>query len=209
MEFREVLRQRRMIRSYDPRPIPRAVLDRVLDAGRRAPSAGFSQGTSFLVLEGSDLTSTFWKLTAQREPPTPGGRHARLRIAPVIILPLSDRSAYFERYSQPDKAGRGLDVESGWPLPYWDIDTAFAVMAMLLAATDEGLGALFLGIFHGAAELHDAFGLPEAVTPIGALTLGYPGPGDEPSPSLARGRRPAHDVIHWGRWRGPPRSGVG
>ena len=52
MEFDEVVRKRRMVRNYDPdRPVPAAVVDRLLDHAIRAPSAGFSQGWGFLVLE--------------------------------------------------------------------------------------------------------------------------------------------------------------
>ena len=52
MEFRDVVRRRRMVRNYDPdRPVPTEVRDRILEHAIRAPSAGFSQGWSFLVLE--------------------------------------------------------------------------------------------------------------------------------------------------------------
>ena len=63
-------------------------------------------------------------------------------------------------------------------------------MAMLLTAVDEGLGALFFGIFERAGRtLRAAFGIPDDFHPIGAVALGWPAP-DEPSPSLRRGRRP-------------------
>ncbi|MGQ0849942.1 MAG: nitroreductase family protein, partial [Actinomycetota bacterium] len=50
MEFDEVLRRRRMVRNYQPDPIPPAVVDRIVEAARRAPSAGFTQGQSFIVV---------------------------------------------------------------------------------------------------------------------------------------------------------------
>jgi nitroreductase len=115
---------------------------------------------------------------------------------------LADKQAYLDRYAEPDKAGLGLDVEEGWPVPYWEIDTAFAVMAMLLAATDEGLGSLFFGIFRGEPELLQHLGVPPGLRPIGAIALGYPAALDHRSPSLARGRRPAATVVHWGAWGG-------
>src|SRR3954465_11474736 len=52
MEFQDVVRRRRMIRNYEDRPLPDGLLDRLLDNGLRAPSAGFSQGWAFLVLQG-------------------------------------------------------------------------------------------------------------------------------------------------------------
>ena len=55
MEFAEVVRRRRMVRSYDPdRPVPAEVVERLLGHAVRAPSAGFSQGWAFLVLEAGD-----------------------------------------------------------------------------------------------------------------------------------------------------------
>ncbi len=117
----------------------------------------------------------------------------------MVVLPLAHRQAYLDRYAEPDKAGSGLDRGDAWPVPYWLVDTGFAVMLMLLSAVDAGLGAAFLGIFRGEAELLDTLGVPDGYRPIGAVAVGYPAP-DEPSPSLARGRRPVSDVVHRGRW---------
>jgi nitroreductase len=84
-------------------------------------------------------------------------------------------------------------------VPYWLVDTAFATMLMLLGAADAGLGAAFVGIFRGEAELLASLGVPEGYRPIGAVAMGYPAP-DIRSPSLARGRRPMADVVHRGGW---------
>src|SRR5580765_2838357 len=130
-----------MVRAFDGRPIDAVVLERVLDAARRAPSAGNSQGWGFVVLEGPD-TSRFWDVTLP-ESRRPAFRFPRLLVAPVIVLPLADKGAYLTRYAEPDKAHTGLAEEDRWPVPYWQIDTAFAAMLLLLAAEDEGLGALF------------------------------------------------------------------
>ena len=82
--------------------------------------------------------------------------------APVIALPLADPQAYLDRYSEPDKRASGLgDSTDAWPAPYWTIDTAMAVMTLLLAAEDAGLGALLFGVFEGEAELRDALGIPD------------------------------------------------
>jgi nitroreductase len=195
MEFRDAVRRRHMIRSYDGRPLPHDVLERIVDAGRRAPSAGNTQGTEFLVLEGPEQTARFWEVVV-REPERTTGRWAGMRTAAAIVVPLSNKQAYLDRYAEPDKAGLGLEVESGWSLPYWDIDAAFAVMLMLLAATDEGVGALFFAVTDG--EVLDQFAVPSTYRPIGAVTLGYPAATLVTSPSLARGHRT--DTVHWGRW---------
>jgi nitroreductase len=85
-------------------------------------------------------------------------------------------------------------------VPYWFVDGAFAAMVMLLAATDAGLGACFLGNFRGEPELSAALGVPEDRRYAGAVLMGEPADLDPPSPSLARGRRQVSDVVHRGRW---------
>lgn len=197
MEFAEAVRRRRMVRNFTGEPVEREVVDGILDLARRAPSAGYTQGFAFLVLEGPEQVDRFWDATfpaAERE----GFRWPGLFTAPVIVLPCSSKAAYLDRYAEPDKGWTDRD-ESRWPVPYWDVDCAFATMTLLLGAIDAGLGALFFGIFGGLAELRGAFDIPEAFTPIGAVALGHPAP-DEPSPSLARGRRSWEDTIHHGRW---------
>ena len=68
MDYTEVVRRRRMVRNYDPdRPVPRAVLTELLELAIRAPSAGFSQGWHFLVLETAEDRSAFWQ-AATRDP---------------------------------------------------------------------------------------------------------------------------------------------
>ena len=197
MELGEAIRRRRMVRNFEDRPVPADSLERILDHARRAPSAGHTQGFAFLVLEGPEQVGRFWDCTfppARRE----GFRWAGLFRAPVIILPCASKGAYLDRYAEDDKGWADRD-ETRWPVPYWDIDCGFATMAMLLTAVDEGLGALFFGVFDGVAALREAFGIPDEFHPIGAVALGWPAP-DEPSPSLRRGRRPENEVIHRGHW---------
>jgi nitroreductase len=120
---------------------------------------------------------------------------------------MSNRSAYLDRYAEPDKGWTDRD-ENRWPVPYWDVDTGFAALLMLLGAVDEGLGACFFGIPpERIAAFRGAYGVPAAFTPVGALTVGYRAP-DRRSPSLRRGRRGVDEVVHRGRWTsGPPSDG--
>ena len=205
MEFQEVVRRRRMVRNFDgSRPVPPEVLDRILDNALHAPSAGFSQGWAFLVLEGREETERFWSVTWSDPSARAGFRWQGLFEAPVLIVPLSHKQAYLDRYAEPDK-GVTDKRESFWPVPYWDIDTGMATLLMLLTAVDAGLGALFFGVFPQHLDgFRRAFDVPETHTPIGAIALGYRAP-DEPSPSLRRGRRPVDEVVHRGRFRGAPR----
>jgi nitroreductase len=197
VEFQEVVRRRRMVRNFDDRPVPADVVDRILANGQRAPSAGFSQGWAFLVLEGERDTSRFWAASFRDDAARAAFRWPGLFRAPLLVVPLSHKQAYLDRYAEPDKGWTDRD-ERRWPVPYWDIDTGFAALLMLLTAVDAGLGALFFGIFDLDA-FRAAFGVPDQYVPIGALAIGWPLP-DEPSPSLRRGRRPARDVIHRSRW---------
>lgn len=198
MEFQTVVRRRRMVRNFEPRPIPPAVVDRILDNAVRAPSAGFSQGWGFLALESDADREEFWA-TAFAGADRSSFRWDGLFRAPLIVVPCSNKRIYLDRYAEPDKGWTDRS-ESHWPVPYWDIDTGFAALLMLLTAVDEGLGALFFGILpHRVDGFRTAFGVPDEYQPIGALAIGYPAP-DEPSPSLKRGRRPAAEVVHRGRW---------
>lgn len=198
MEFDDVIRARRMVRSFDGRPVAPGVLDHLLDQARRGPSAGFTQGTEFLVLEGGEQTGRFWDATL------PPGERAGfpwpgLLRAPVLVVPMAHMDAYLERYAEPDKGWSDRDP-ARWPVPFWEVDAAFATMLLLLGAVNAGLGAVFFGIFRGADALRRAFGVPGGFEPIGAVALGHPAGDDRPSSSVARGRRPLEDVVHRGRW---------
>lgn len=197
MDFAELLRHRRMVRAFDPRPVEAEVLDRVLDAARRAPSAGNAQGWHLVVLEGDD-TARFWDVTLPAER-RGAFRWQQLLDAPVIVLPLADREAYLRRYTEPDKLATGLGEAEAWPVPYWTVDTSFAAMLLQLAAIDEGLGVLFFGVFTKQAELLASLGVPEELELIGAIALGYPR-SDEPGRSADRAKRPFDDVVHRGGW---------
>jgi nitroreductase len=197
MELDRVIKSRRMVRNYDPdRPVPAEVVDRLLDYAVRAPSAGFSQGWGFLVLDTAEDRDRFWAATS---PDDTTSWLDGMRRAPLIIVPHSNRDIYLSRYAERDKGWTDRD-EARWPVPYWDIDAGFASLLMLLGVVDAGLGACFFGIPPDRfAAYRDAFGVPAEFTPIGALSIGYPAP-DRRSPSLKRGRRPVAEVAHRGRW---------
>jgi nitroreductase len=199
MEFQEVVKRRRMVRRYDPdRPVPHDVLTRCLDNAVRAPSAGFSQGWDFLVLRTDDERDRFWAATTE-----PGEAAdpwlSGIQAAPVLILCLSDKDAYLDRYAQPDK-GWSDRSESHWPVPYWDIDTGMAGLLILLTAVDAGLGSLFFGVpAERHTGVHEAFDIPASRSIVGVVSLGYAVPGPK-SPSLRRHRRTGAEVSHWGRF---------
>ena len=200
MEFRDVVRRRRMVRNYDPgRPVPPEIVDELLSHATHAPSAGFSQGWAFLMLDEPETVGRFWTATTPPGSGLPSGWLAGMRAAPVIIVPLSCKDVYLDRYAETDKGWTDRD-ETRWPVPYWHIDAGMASLLMLLTAVDRGLGACFFGIPpEQIASFRGEFGVPEAYTPIGAITVGYRAP-DRRSPSLKRGRRGTDLVVHRGRW---------
>ena len=195
-----MVRRRRMVRNYDPdRPVPAEVVDRLLDYAIHAPSAGFSQGWAFLVLEDEADRARFWAASTPEDPGVPDSWLTGMRRAPLIIVPHSNKDAYLDRYAAPDKGWTDRD-EARWPVPYWHIDAGFASLLMLLGAVDAGLGACFFGIPpQSLATYRGAFGVPDEYLPIGAMTIGYPA-ADRRSPSLRRGRRGVDEVVHRGRW---------
>src|SRR5712664_3412757 len=161
MEFQDVVRKRKMVRSFEDRPIPRHVVDRILANAQRAPSAGFSQGWAFLALEGLEQTARYWDALWPPERRAEFG-WADMFKAPLLVVCLSHKRAYIARYAEPDKGWTDMD-EKRWPVPYWDIDTGMAAMLMLLTAVDAGLGAVFFGIFAPDA-FRAAFGVPDSYT---------------------------------------------
>ncbi|MFC7243420.1 nitroreductase family protein [Catellatospora aurea] len=199
MEFADVVRRRRMVRRYDAdRPVPAEAVHRLLSHAVRAPSAGFAQGWAFLVLETADERERFWAATS----PQPGARTrwlANMRTAPLIIVPLSNKSAYLDRYAEADKGWTDRD-EARWLVPYWHVDTGMAALLMLLTAVDEGLDGCFFGIPPQRLDaFREAFAVPAEYTPIGAVSVGYRA-ADHRSASLARGRRSLDEVVHRGTW---------
>lgn len=182
MEFEQAVRKRRTVRAFTAEPVDPVVLARLLDLARRHPKAGNTEGTAFLVLDQPDLVARYWDLTTDpawdRDAAWP-----RLRHAPVVILPLASEAAYLARYAAADKIALGRDVAEGWGIPYWYVDTAFATMTLLLAATDAGLGAFFHGLFHHEPAVVDGFSVPAGWRPIGAVAIGHPAP-DRPSRSV-------------------------
>ncbi|MGW6128666.1 nitroreductase family protein [Cellulomonas sp. NPDC055163] len=252
MDFQDVVRRRRMVRTYTDAPVERAAVDRMLANAVRAPSAGFSQGWGFLVLDTAVDVARFWDVTA---PTGPASRWLRsMRVAPVVVVPHADAAAYRARYAQPDKrrdaatpggaaeprggatdGGRDTGAAAGtpdgfataghtpephpdgnpapgprtdpdggvpWAVPYWYVDAGMAALLVLQTAVDEGLGACFFGIpAERTPAYREAFGVPEHLEPVGAITVGHPAPVEHlPGSAARRPRRGVEDVVHRGRW---------
>ncbi len=202
MELHEVLRRRAMCRSFSAQPVDPALLDRILEGALSAPTAGNTRGTSWVVLEGGDQTSTYWDSATDEAWRDRNAEWAEgLMRAPIVLLAYSSPEAYVERYAEPDK----VDLELGagperWPVPYWHGDAAFGVMAVLLGAVDAGLGACVLGAFRGTEDLGARLCVPSEWQLFCAVPLGHPDGQGHRSRSLQRPTPPQSERLHRGAW---------
>ncbi|MDX6254406.1 MAG: hypothetical protein QOJ11_740 [Frankiales bacterium] len=198
MEYAEVVRRRRMVRRFTGQPVGDDVRERILNAAVRGPSAGFVQGCSLLVLEGPEQTRRFW-VASGADLEAPDRWLEGMSRAPLIVLPLSSKDAYLDRYAEPDKGWTDRD-EGRWPVPYWHVDAGMAALLMLLTAVDEGLGGCFFGVPRPAIRpVREAFGVPPEWSPVGAVAIGRPDPAAPSRPR--RPRKPLDEVVHRGAWR--------
>jgi nitroreductase len=193
MEFKDVLRRRRMVRNYLADDIDPKVLARVAASALRAPSAGNSQGLSVVVVTDPDRRLRIAKLAGESEYVASGFDPWISRAPAHIVLSVSEK-VYHDRYQEADKLDEE-GAEIAWPVPYWWIDAGAAMMAVLLAAVNEGLAAGFLGV-HSIPELKELLTLPDHHQPIGVITVGHPAL-DRKSGSLDRGTRPLTETLHF------------
>ncbi|HXH56426.1 nitroreductase family protein [Iamia sp.] len=203
MELSDALRRRRMVRSFGPDRVEPALLDSLLDAARRAPSAGRTEATRFLVLDTPEAVAGYWDLTL-----APARRVSfswpGLLVAPVLVVVLVDPAAYVARYAEADKVATGLGAGlDAWSVPYWWVDAGAVVQNLLLGAVDAGLGACLFGLFAAEDAVLAAHGVPGGWRAVGTVALGHRAP-DRAGRSAGRPRPPLGEVVHRGRWDQPP-----
>ncbi len=171
METWDAIRARRNVRTYEDRAIAAGDLDRILEAGRRAPSASNRQPWDFVVVtDRATLTelTTVWT----------GARHLAGAAAAVVMT------------LRPPEAERYVAIDQ--------FDLGQATMAMMLAAADLGIGSGHSAIGDQEACRH-ILGVPEDQLCAYMLALGYP--ADRPLAPIARpDRRPFDEVVHRDRW---------
>jgi len=172
METWDAIRSRRNVRQYTSQPIARGDLERICEAGRRAPSAGNWQPWNFVVVTGRaqliELAKA-WEL---------GGRQIASSAATIALAakePVDER--------QRD-------------LLMYDLGQATAIM--MLAAADLGIGSGH-SLVVDQQQAQRVLGFPDGYLAAYLIGLGYP--ADRPLRPLARpDRRPFDEVVHWGRW---------
>jgi FMN reductase [NAD(P)H] len=203
MEFRDVLSRRRMVRHYVDEPVPPEKLERILASVRRAPSAGFSQGQRLVVVTEPDRRLAIAELLGESESAAQGFE-PWLSSAPVHVVVCTREADYHERYTKEDKLVEGHEI--AWPVPFWFVDAGAAMMALLMAAIDEGLASGFLGVpVEDQADFRQLLELPDDITVVGIATLGRPAPDPRWSAATSRATQPRRrptEVVHWERWDG-------
>ncbi len=171
METWDAIRARRNIRSFAAEAVPDEVLDRILEAGRRAPSAKNMQPWDFVVVTEPDQLrelATVWQ----------GGGHIAEAAAAIGLVTDEFEEERVRMTAQ--------------------YDLGQATMAMMIAAADHGVGTGHSSV-GDQAKARDLLGLPAGKRLAFVIDLGYP--GDRPLAPIRRpNRRPFDDVVHRGRW---------
>lgn len=203
MEFRQVVNKRRMVRSFEYEKIPRERLERVCKTGLQGPSAGFSQGIEWLVLDKDDELQEFWGLCTTKGFLEKSTNHRGLKNAGAVLLLLADQERYIERYRMPDKRYSLWQGRDAWPTPYWFVDAGAAMVLSLLEAVNQDLGALFFAVDRGVEEIRNKFAIPSSMEIVGAIALGRPARAGESTGSPTRiRRREITEVVHFGHYGG-------
>ncbi len=172
METWDAIRARRNVRQYLDQPIGREDLERILEAGRRAPSAGNWQPWNFVVVTAREQLIELAKAWDR------GGRHIARSAATIALVA-----------EEPEDA-RHRD----W-LMY---DLGQATANMMLAAADLGIGSGHSAV-GDQEQAQRVLGLPDSYLAAYLIGLGYP--ADRPLRPLVRPeRRPLDEIVHWDRW---------
>ncbi len=171
METWDAIRARRNVRQYTDQRIEQADLTRILEAGRRTPSAGNWQPWNFVVVSDRDRLGELAKVWR-------GARHVPGSAATIALIakdPQDDRQRDLLQY-----------------------DMGQATAQMMLAAVDLGIGSGHSAV-EDQDQAQKVLGFPEGYFCMYLIALGYP--ADKPLRPLARpDRRPFDDIVHWDRW---------
>ncbi len=201
MELADILKRRRMTRSYLPDAIPRETVERIVSTVRRAPSGGFSQGHRLVVVTAPETRAELARLAGEDEYVAAGGQ-AWISTAPVHVFVGTREESYHERYRKPDKLRDGEEID--WPAPYWYVDAGAAFVLLQLAAIDEGLASGVYGVLpEQVPAVKELLGVPDDVHFVCLVTIGRPAP-DPREPELvsrlSQRRLALEELVRWERW---------
>ena len=187
-----------MHRAFLPEPLPREQIERIAGVIRHAPSGGFSQGGSIVVVTDDEKRAAIAGAFGDEHYSTNGRNF--IADAPVHMVVSANEALYHARYNEADKLRANGGVEITWPVPYWFVDAGALMMLVLLAGIDEGLASAFIGHPDQKQIFDELVGLPEEVVPIGLALFGKPGDSPSLGLRLKSRQRPAGDLIHWQQW---------
>jgi FMN reductase [NAD(P)H] len=198
VDFRDILGQRRMHRAFLTDAVPEEQIERIVGVIRRAPSGGFSQGGSIVVVtddaKRGEIAAAFGD-----EHYTVQGRNF-IADAPVHMVISANESLYHARYNEADKLAATGGVEVTWPVPYWFVDAGALMMLVLMAAIDEGLASAFIGHPDQKRIFDELLGLPDDVVPIGLALIGKHGDAPSPGSRMKERQRAKDELVHRERW---------
>ena len=201
MELADILKRRRMVRSYLPDTIPRETVERIVATVRRAPSGGFSQGHRLVVVTEPETRRQLARLAGEDEYVAAGGQ-AWISTAPVHVFVGTREESYHERYRKPDKLRHGEEI--GWPAPYWYVDAGAAFILLQLAAIDEGLASGVYGVLpQQVPDVKALLGVPDDVHFVCLVTIGRPATDPQETALVSRlsqRRLELGELVRWEHW---------
>jgi nitroreductase len=195
----EAMYTQRAIRRFKPDPVPRELLERVVEGATKAPSGANIQPWAFVVVEDADLRSQLADLARHNFDRAYAGALARQQ--PGDPAPMPNLKAMIE----------AVDDIPVWvviclvPPPHVEVGVDLyasifpAVQNLLLSARGVGLGAVMTTLLGGVElpNLKRILNIPAGVEPVAFIPLGYPAEGSHYGPTT---RRPLSEVVHWGSW---------
>ena len=199
MEFYEVINKRRSIRQFEDKPIARDILERILDAGLKAPSSNHQRRWELLTLTDKEIILALAKIVKPypcriTEPKTPQQemfkiayprQRSMIQEAACVILPF-----FNQKYPlSEDKNGYGLmDYGAAWAL----------IENMLLAATAEGLGSVVhIPVKKEPEQIKDLFQIPNGWALPALVILGYAKPDAEVPAQVSA---TVDNKVRWNKW---------
>jgi FMN reductase [NAD(P)H] len=192
-----------MVRHYDPDPIPRETIERIVRTVRHAPSGGYSQGQRLVVVTEPETRAALGRMFDEDEW-LAEGLEPWISQAPVHVIVCTREQDYHDRYTKPDKLAATGGVEVEWPAPYWFVDAGAAMMLLLLAAIDEGLAAGVYGVpVPDMESFKQLLGIPDDVAVVAGVTIGRRRPDPKSAAISSRStqrRRELDEIVRWERW---------
>ncbi|HSD57247.1 MAG TPA: nitroreductase family protein [Methanotrichaceae archaeon] len=169
MEFRQVLKDRRSVRRYENRPVSRETISKLIDAAEAAPSAGNLRARKYVIITRKEMARAL-AMAAYGQ--------SQIETAPLIIVVCADVDRSASRYGDRGSLYAIQDADA-------------AIMCLLLAAHDMGLGACWNGAFDDQI-VREALGLEEHILPVAIISLGWPAESPNAPP-----RRAAEELVSW------------